>query len=204
MRSVSGTEFVKKGGRRVVGRKVLFGDINVLCAIHNYFLWKIHGEDFFTHIIIMNFDTCKKPWIPGQSGLCRDIPVSKEKKGHKHFIIHSLTWLLPTRLVSLVGPAPDQSSDSISKLSHTGQKFVSHVGSALFPPVLPPSLQSSPQTQSFLIGLSWSCFGLRKPWCSQKEANLSDTSLIRPTCSWLYSQTAESLSNGTGWACLPL
>jgi hypothetical protein len=61
MRSVSGTEFVKKGGRRVVGRKVLFGDINVLCAIHNYFLWKIHGEDFFTHIIIMNFDTCKKP-----------------------------------------------------------------------------------------------------------------------------------------------
>lgn len=176
----------------MVGRKALFGDINVLCAIHNYFLWKIHGEDFFTHLIIMNFDTCKNHEFQDSLGYVEISLSQKKQKGHKHFIIHSLTWLLPTRLVSLVGPAPDQSSDSISKLSHTGQKFVSHVGSALFPPVLPSSLQFSPKTQSFLIGLSWSCFGLRKPWCSQKEANLSDTSFIRPTCSWLYSQTAES------------
>lgn len=97
-----------------------------------------------------------------------------------------------------MGPAPDQSSDSISKLSHTGQKFVSHVGSARFPPILPPA--SSPHSQPYLSSLVF--LGLALGWESPgahrtRLISLTPASSAPPVLGYTARQL-KAVSNGTG------
>lgn len=138
----------------------------MFCVSYTTISFGRHTAKFSTHIIIMSFGTYKNHKFQDSQGHIEKSLSQKQQKEHKHFIIYSLTWVLP--LPSLVTPYQNCQTRDRSLLA----TLALH---SFFPSCLPAS---SPHPQPNLASLVF--LGLALGWESPGAHRMRLISLTLP------------------------